>query len=72
MGFWKGSHSQVFTRNHQFQAIHGDICVTTLNFGHKSMKEWNLCQIESILHSMESVWEMESTPGHSGHNEPTW
>ena len=30
--------------------------ITTLNFGHKSMKEWNLRQIESIFHSMESVW----------------
>ena len=26
-------HLQVFTRNHQFQAIHGDIFVTILNFG---------------------------------------
>ena len=25
-------HLQVFIRNHQFQAIHGDICVTILNF----------------------------------------
>ena len=36
---------RVFTRNHQFQAIQGDICVTIFNFGDESMKgtcvKWN-------------------------------
>ena len=66
-------HSRVFTRNHrQFQAIHGDICATILNFGDERINEWNLCQMEHILHSMdlsmevsESFWLMENAHGHS-------
>ena len=46
-------HLRVFKRNHQFQAIHSDVCVTILNFGDESMKEWNLCLMEHVLHSMD-------------------
>ena len=63
-------HLRVFTRNHQFQAIHGDICVAILNFGDESMKKWNLCQMEHVLHSIDlsmevsqSFWLMESAQG---------
>ena len=50
-------HLQVFTRNHQFQAIHGDI----LNFGDESIKEWNLCQMEHVLHSMDLSIEVSQS-----------
>ena len=57
---WKSMlHSRVFTRNHrQFQAIHGDICATILNFGDERINEWNLCQMEHILHSMDLSMEV--------------
>ena len=44
---------QVFARNHQFYAIHSDICATILNFGDESINKWNLGQMEHILHSMD-------------------
>ena len=44
-------HVPVFAR--QFQAIHGDISAIFLNFGDESIKEWNLCQVEHVLHSMD-------------------
>ena len=44
---------RVFTRNQQFQAIHGDICATILNFGDESRNEWNLYKMEHVLHSMD-------------------
>jgi len=46
-------HLRVFSRNHQFQAIHDVICATFLNFGDESINEWNLCQMEHVLHSMD-------------------
>ena len=56
-------HLRVFTRNHQFQAIYGDICGTILNFCDEIINECNLCQIKHVLHSMalsmnvsESFW----------------
>ena len=54
-------HLQVFTRNHQFQAIHGDICVTVLNFGDESMKEWNLRQMEHVPRSMDLSMEVSQS-----------
>ena len=54
-------HLQVFTKNHQFQAIHGDICLTILNFGDESIKEWNLCQMEHVLHSMDLSIEVSQS-----------
>ena len=46
-------HLRVFTRNHQFQAVHGNIFATILHFGDESINEWNLCQMEHVLHSMD-------------------
>ena len=54
-------HLQVFTRNHQFQAIHGDICLAILYFGDESIKEWNLCQMEHVLHSMDLSIEVSQS-----------
>jgi len=42
-------HLRAFTRNHHFQAVQGDIC-TTILFGDGSINEWNLCQMEHVLH----------------------
>ena len=45
------------------------LCHTILNFGDESINEWNLCQNEHALHSMdlsmdvfESFWSMENAP----------
>ena len=46
-------HLRGFTRNHQFQAIQGDICATILNFGDKTIIEWNLYQMKHVLHSVD-------------------
>ena len=51
-------HLRVFTRNHQFHAIHGDICVAILNFGEESMKKWNFCRMEHVLHSIDLSTEV--------------
>ena len=51
------SHLRVFARNHHFQAIHGDIFTTILNFSEKSINEWNLCQMEHA-HSMDLYMEV--------------
>ena len=58
---------RVLIRNHQFKAIHGDIRGTILKFGDESMNEWNLCQMEHVLYSMdlsspvsENFWQMEN------------
>ena len=32
-------HLRVFTMNHRFQAIYGDICATILNFGNRSINQ---------------------------------
>ena len=37
---------------------HGDICATILNFGDERINEWNLCQMEHILHSMDLSMEV--------------
>ena len=51
---WKSMfYLRVLIRNHQFKAIHGDICGTILKFGDESINEWNLCQMEHVLHSMD-------------------
>ena len=49
-------HLRVFTRNHQFLAFHGDICA--IIFGDESISEWNLCQVEHVLHSMDLSMEV--------------
>ena len=55
-------HLRVFTRNNQqFQAIHGDIYATVLNFGDERINEWNLCQMKHILHSMDLSMEVSET-----------
>ena len=54
-------HLRVFTRNRQFLAIHGDICVAILNFGDKSMEKWNLCQMEHVLHSIDLSIEVSQS-----------
>ena len=51
-------HLRVFARNHQFQGFHVDICATILNFGDESINEWNLCQMEHVLHSMDLSMEV--------------
>ena len=52
---------QVFARNHQFYAIHSDICATILNFDDESINEWNFCQTEHILHSMDVSMEVSQS-----------
>ena len=42
---------RVLTKFHQSKAIQGDICGTI--FGDKSINEWDLCQMEHVLHSMD-------------------
>ena len=37
------------------------ICVTVLNFGDKSLKEWNLCQMEHVPHSMDLSMEVSQS-----------
>ena len=50
---WKACSIYEFShaRNHQFLAIHGDICATIC--GEESITEWNLGQMEHVLHSMD-------------------
>ena len=52
-------HLRVFTRNRQFLAIHDDICATI--FGDESISEWNLCQVEHALHSMDLSIEVSES-----------
>ena len=61
---------RVFARNHQFYAIRSDICATILNFGDQSINEWNLCQMEHVLHSMDLSMEVFQSFGkrESAHN----
>ena len=40
---------------------HGDICATILNFGDERINEWNLCQMEHILHSMDLSMEVSES-----------
>ena len=56
---------------HQFRAIHCDVCATVLNFDDESTGEWNLCQTEHVLQSMdlstetsESFWLIENAHEH--------
>ena len=44
---------RVFTTNHQLQTIHGDhdLC-HHLEFGDETLNQWNLCQMEPVLHIM--------------------
>ena len=60
---------RVFTRNHLFQVIHGDICATILNFGDESISEWNLCQMEHVLHSMDVFIEVSERFWYYGHGK---
>ena len=52
-------HLRVFTRNHQFLAVHGDIFATI--FGDQSINEWNLCQVEHALQSMDLSMEVSES-----------
>ena len=36
-------HLRIFERNQQFQAIHGDICATILNFGDETISANGTC-----------------------------
>ena len=68
-------HLRVFAR--QFRDIHDDTSAIFLNLGDESINEWNLCQMEHVLHSMDlsmevsqSFWEIESAQCNISHRLP--
>ena len=55
-----GEEVGVCKRNHQFHAIHDDLCAI-LNFADESINEWNLCQNEHDLHSIDLSMEVSES-----------
>ena len=54
-------HLQVFARNPQLlQAVDSNNCATILNFGDNSINEWNLCQMEHVLHPIDLSMEVSA------------
>ena len=54
-----------FTSFHEESPVPGYsrryLCQSILNFGDENMKEWNLCQMENALHSMDLSMEVSQS-----------